>query len=155
MKTYSSEPPAAHPYVLLIGPEDDQRAALRSILIEAGYRLLICSRLCDAADLIQFAPVVISEYSLPDGSWLDVLQAARRLWTEPAVIVTARAAGGDLRAEVLALEGYEVLTLPARAGDVLWAVQNAHRRHPVRRESGKHRTCHESEFNLLVAGADR
>lgn len=144
-------PPAAQPSVLLIGPEDPQRFVLQSILQEARCRTFICARCRDAIDLIQFPSVVICEYSLPDGTWRDVLRAAQALENVPPVIVTSRPAGGDLWAEVLNLGGYDVLAQPFRAEEVLWIVRSAHRRLPVRTETGAVRPSGAPERRALVA----
>ncbi len=131
MSKHASPPSGAHPCVLLIGPDDHQRAALRSILLDAGCRTFICARSCDANDLIKFASVVICEHSLPDGSWRDVLRAAQALEKTPAVIVTSRLAGGELWAEVINLGGYDVLAQPFRAEEIMWTVRSAHSRWPT------------------------
>ncbi|MCC7155641.1 MAG: hypothetical protein IT161_13780 [Bryobacterales bacterium] len=128
MKKHASPQVAAQPCILMIGPDDPQRSLLRSTLLAAGCRTLICARRRDANDLIRFASVVICEHSLPDGSWRDVLQCAEMLERAPAVIVTSRLAAGDPRTEVLSLGGYGVLDRPFCAKDVMGIVRKAHNR---------------------------
>lgn len=151
MKQHASSLAAAHPSVLLIGPEDRQRSVLHSILQEAGCRTLVCARCRHAIELIKFASVVICEHSLPDGTWQDVLRTAQALTRAPALIVTSRLAGGDLWAEVLNLGGYDVLAQPFRAEEVLWIVRSAHRRLPVLGETGPVRPSGTAERRALVA----
>lgn len=118
-------PAKAPPSVLLVSPESNERLALQAILQSAECRTFACGRCRDADDLIQFATVVISEDSLPDGSWQDVLRTVQALERPPALIVTSRLADNRLWAEVLNLGGYDVLAQPLRAQEVMWAVRSA------------------------------
>jgi DNA-binding response OmpR family regulator len=62
--------------------------------------------------------VIVCDCHLSDGSWRDILSYVAEL-TEPAVVIVAsRAAGEDLRAEVRALGGFDVLSKPFRAEEV-------------------------------------
>jgi DNA-binding response OmpR family regulator len=139
MKQHANPPPAEHPSVLLIGPDDSRRSILRSILQQAGFRTFICARCRDAADLIPFASVVVCECSLPDGTWKDVLWTARARNRAPAFVVTSREAAGDLWADVINLGGSDVLAQPFRAEEVLWVVQGAHRRWRILGDNGSAR----------------
>lgn len=125
---------ARPPSVLLVVPEPSVRTVLASILKEAGCRTFLCVRCRDAFELLPFASVVVSEYDLPDGSWRDILEQTKRLPLPPAVVVTSRLAGVDMWAEVLNLGGFDLISPPYRAKDVLWSMQNAHHRHLSLRE---------------------
>ena len=72
--------------------------------------------------------VLICETDLPDGSWKDVLSGLAAETAPPPLIVASRLADERLWAEVLNLGGYDVLSKPFLAGEVLWAVESAHRR---------------------------
>lgn len=152
MRKSAHPPRKARPSVLLVAPEGRHRSTLQSILQEAGCRTFICARHRDAADLIPFASVVITEHSLPDGCWRDLLQAAGELSRAPAVIVTARQADGALRREVLQAGGFDLLAPPFRAAQVLEAVTGAHRRRPARREDGAFRPSAIRQGRVLAAG---
>jgi DNA-binding response OmpR family regulator len=64
---------------------------------------------------------------MPDGNWKDVLAAASSLPIPPPVIVTARFANERLWAEVLSLNGFDVLTKPFDADEVMRAISLARR----------------------------
>ncbi len=72
--------------------------------------------------------VLICETDLPDGSWKDVLSGLAAETTAPPLIVASRLADDHLWAEVLNLGGYDVLSKPFVAAEVLWAVDGANRR---------------------------
>ncbi len=143
----------APPSVLLVAPEGSQRSALQAILREAGCRTFICSRCCDALDLIQFASVVIVEQTLPNGCWQDLVQAAGELSRVPAVIVATRQADANLRREVLQSGGFDLLAPPFQTEQVLAVVRNAYRRRSAGREGGARPLPAARQGRALVAGA--
>jgi two-component system response regulator PilR (NtrC family) len=69
--------------------------------------------------------VILTEADLPDGSWLDVLEAAGGFAYKLPVIVTDPQADARLWAEVLNQGGYDLLTQPFYAPEVRRILGNA------------------------------
>lgn len=69
--------------------------------------------------------VILTEASLPDGQWQDVLRLAREHSQEPEVIVTDAQADARLWAEALNLGAYDLLIQPFREPEVRRILSNA------------------------------
>jgi DNA-binding NtrC family response regulator len=69
--------------------------------------------------------VVLTEASLPDGKWLDVLHLVRESPREPQVIVTDRQADARFWAEALNLGAYDLLSQPFYQPEVQRVLYNA------------------------------
>jgi len=107
--------------VLVIGGFDTDLIALLGILNDTDWTLYWNTSRADALDTLRrrTVNVVLCDRDLPDGTWKDVLAAASSLASPPPVIVTARFANERLWAEVLNLNGYDVLTKPFDADEVM------------------------------------
>jgi DNA-binding NtrC family response regulator len=68
---------------------------------------------------------VLTESSLPDGNWVDVLHLVRDSPYEPQLIVTDPQADSRFWAEVLNLGAYDVLTQPFYEPEVRRILYNA------------------------------
>ena len=69
--------------------------------------------------------VILSAASLSDGSWLDVLDVARRENPHAEVIVTDRDADARFWAEALNLGAYDLIAQPFAPGEVQRILGNA------------------------------
>ena len=69
--------------------------------------------------------LILTEANLLDGSWLSVLEMARREPAEPEVIVTDQQADARFWAEALNLGAYDVLARPFYAPEVRRILFNA------------------------------
>lgn len=69
--------------------------------------------------------VILSAANLPDGTWLDVLDLARRLAPHSEVIVTDRDADARFWAEALNLGAYDLIAQPFASGEVQRILGNA------------------------------
>lgn len=69
--------------------------------------------------------VILTEASLPDGKWLDVIHLAREYPQDMEVIVTDPQADGRLWAEVLNLGAYDLLAQPFYEPEVRRILSNA------------------------------
>jgi len=69
---------------------------------------------------IQVEPyqVILTEAILPDGTWRDVVDLARRVTPPPAVIVTDASADARFWAEVLNLGAYDLIAQPFATAEV-------------------------------------
>lgn len=97
------------------------------VLTAHGLRLAHVATVAAAIDhLLLHAPaVILCERDLPDGDWLDVLAACKRLKAEPRLIVLDRSADESLWCRVLELGGFDVLAKPLRDDDAAAAVTSA------------------------------
>ena len=113
--------------VLVIGGFDTDLIALLGILNDTDWTLYWNTSRADAVETLRRRPVnvVLCDRDLPDGGWRDVLAATSSLATPPPVIVTARFANERLWAEVLSLNGYDVLTKPFDADEVMRGIMQA------------------------------
>lgn len=69
--------------------------------------------------------VILSAANLPDGTWLDVLDMARRVSPNSEVIVTDREADARFWAEALNLGAYDLISQPFASGEVQRILSNA------------------------------
>jgi DNA-binding NtrC family response regulator len=106
--------------VLSVSTSAEDHDSLRRILDYPGWSITTAFSCQQAIACLcrDRMGVIVCDGHLSDGSWRDILSYVAEL-TEPAlVIVASRAAGEDLRAEVRALGGFEVLSKPFRAEEV-------------------------------------
>ena len=81
--------------------------------------------------------VILTEASLPDGSWLDAIHLARQCQQELEVIVTDPQADARFWAEVLNLGAYDLLAQPFYEPEVRRILHNA---------------CSRPRYNVMAAG---
>jgi DNA-binding NtrC family response regulator len=74
--------------------------------------------------------VILTEASLPDGGWMDVLHMVRECPREPEVIVTDAQADARFWAEALNLGAYDLLAQPFYEPEVRRILYNACTRPP-------------------------
>jgi len=75
--------------------------------------------------------VILTEASLPDGGWIDVLHLVRECTREPEVIVTDPQADARFWAEALNLGAYDLLAQPFYEPEVRRILYNACTRPPA------------------------
>jgi DNA-binding response OmpR family regulator len=79
--------------VLLVEPDDDLCLSLRQVILTAGCRIEITGSFAEAADVMQSREnfdFLVTNASLPDGSGLQLAEAAARLGRRCIVIRRAR-----------------------------------------------------------------
>ena len=69
--------------------------------------------------------VILTAANLSDGTWLDVLDVARRVAPHAEVIVTEREADARFWAEALNLGAYDLIAQPFASGEVQRILGNA------------------------------
>jgi DNA-binding NtrC family response regulator len=79
----------------------------------------------------QNCDVILTEASLPDGGWMDVLHLVRECPHEPEVIVTDPQADARFWAEALNLGAYDLLAQPFYEPEVRRILYNACTRPPA------------------------
>jgi DNA-binding response OmpR family regulator len=124
--------------ILSISAASEDHDSLRRILNDPGWRItpaFSCQQgiACLCRDRMA---VILCDCHLPDGTWRDILSHIAELPEPPVVIVTARTANANsnLRAEVRALGGYDVLTKPFSPEEVVHVLIAAWRNRAVSAE---------------------
>src|SRR5690242_14332230 len=87
--------------ILLVSPHSDDLASLRNILHHRDWVIVHCGSSQEAARHLQSDEysIVVTENTLPDGCWKDVLRAAESQTQSPLVLVVSRHADDRLWAE--------------------------------------------------------
>lgn len=128
--------------VFVISPFEEDHSFL-SHVFEGSTWMPSGAFLCrDALEVLpaERTAVVICDSELPDGDWKEILEALVLQPHPPPLVVTSRLADERLWAEVLHLDGSDVLAKPLDRREVLWAVNSAwqqwdhhRRREPITR----------------------
>jgi DNA-binding response OmpR family regulator len=115
--------------VLALLPTCEDQASLSEIFRHSNWTLHFVAGLGQTKAMIdEIVPgVVISDCTLPDARWQDVLCELQRRDVQPTLIVASRLADERLWGEVLGLGGYDVLATPFTAREVVRSVSLAWR----------------------------
>jgi DNA-binding NtrC family response regulator len=113
--------------VLFVSPHREDAALLSRILGSLPMLLEHVADLKQASATILDEPyrVILTEAHLPDGSWRDVLELARRFTPGSDVIVTDATADARFWAEALNLGAYDFIAQPFATAEVLRILSNA------------------------------
>lgn len=129
----------SEPKVLVVDDEPGLRQTLCILLKRAGYRVTSCGGQKEALDALTSAPipfpVVLSDLSMPDGSGLDVLSAAKsRSSATQVILITAHS---TVENAVSAMSGgaYDFVTKPFDNAELLALVQKAFEKHALQAEN--------------------
>ncbi len=109
----SPHPQDAGPLIELLGPLSLQ---LEHVMDLSGARLRLKQQ--------RFA-VILTEATLPDGTWRDIIALAEEVKCNTEVIVTRPFADPRFWAEVLNLGAYDLIPQPFAAGEVRRILSNA------------------------------
>ena len=105
------------------------RSSLEAIFERCRWQLHLCRSCADIRSQLDCSPgVALTADHLRDGDWKDVLVDARRLRVAPPLIVASHVPDARLWSEVLHLGGYDVLTIPFLAREVILSISLAWRR---------------------------
>jgi DNA-binding NtrC family response regulator len=107
--------------ILLIGPQDSRRSALRNILTPPQWEIREAATYGEAVGILdnRRIAVAICDTEIADGNWQVLLSNLQSRVHPPNLIVSSRLADERLWAEVLNLGGYDVLVQPFDRGEVL------------------------------------
>ncbi len=107
--------------VLAIGQSNEFRTALLDIFSRSKWDIQFAQSLREARSLLydEHFSVVLCEYELTDGKWVDALNEIEMSGRNPRLIVAASNADEALWAEVLNLGGYDVLEMPFQSQEVI------------------------------------
>ena len=121
LRAQAAPSPEATISVLLIGPLDSRRRALRSILTAPQWEVREASTYAEALGILddRHIGVTICDTEAPDGNWQALLRNLQHRPHPPNLIISSRLADERLWAEVLNLGGYDVLVQPFDRSEVL------------------------------------
>lgn len=107
--------------ILLIGPPDARRGALRNILTPPQWETREATTYDEAVAILdnRRIAVTICDTEIADGNWQMLLAGLQSRANPPHLIVSSRLADERLWAEVLNLGGYDVLVQPFDRREVL------------------------------------
>lgn len=128
--------------VLFVSPRPEDATTLSSMLGSLSVPIEHVADLAQARARIRdgLYPVILTEANLNDGTWLDVLDLARRVTPRSEVIVTDAAADARFWAEVLNMGAYDLIAQPFATGEVQRILSNAcsHASSPARTATAAH-----------------
>ncbi len=106
--------------VLFVTPHREDATVLSRMLGSLPVLLEHVADLQHARAAIQAEPypVILTEATLPDGTWRDVLDMVRGIVPGPAVIVTDPSADAHFWAEALNLGAYDLIAQPFTTAEV-------------------------------------
>jgi len=138
--------PEKRTHLLVANPLDDDIIALLGIMTRQQWSVYWCSSCAEAMEMLNatVVPVVISESTLPDGTWFGLLDKVNDLPEPPRFIVASRLADDSLWSEALNLCAYDVLVKPFEAQEVVRVVNAALSSWLQGRER---RSAHEATFD--------
>lgn len=115
--------------IVIVSANAGDLARLRNILHHSDWNLVHCPTVSDARDHVSSntTAAVITDASLSDGTWKDLLHVCETVSQPPMVLVTSRHADDRLWAEVLNIGGYDVLLKPFDPAEVARVVGMAWR----------------------------
>jgi len=117
--------------VLFVSPHPQDASSLAQLLDDISLPLVHALGLKDAASKLETGnfQVVLTEATLEDGTWLDILQLARATNTE--LVVTHPWADARFWAEAINLGAYDLLAQPFFKGEVRRVLASAAGRKPA------------------------
>lgn len=113
--------------VLFISPRPEDAASIARMLNDVHVPLAYARTLGQARGRLEHDRfgVILTEASLPDGSWEDVMDLNRQLEPPSEVIVTDAFADSRFWAEALSRGAYDLLAQPFHVAEVQRIVSNA------------------------------
>ena len=115
--------------ILIVSSELENRRALNDLLSKEGYDTICASRVseCQESLRVQNIGLVFCDRRLADGTYRDVVTAARGAKQGVRVVVTSRLADWDEYLEALHHGAFDLIASPCQPTDVLWAIIQARR----------------------------
>jgi DNA-binding NtrC family response regulator len=115
--------------LLVVGTSRPDRDDLLKILSDCSLQALSLESSANVAAVPVDSPpgLVLTEYRVPDASWLGVMEAARRRWPHVQTLVWSRLADEQMWSEVVCLGGFDVLPVPFDGDETLRVIAAAMR----------------------------
>lgn len=103
------------------------RRAIDALLTRAGWSCRHVENCEEALKTVKAtgARVVVTDTDLSDGTWRDLVDAARQQADPPAVVVTSRHADEALWTDVIEHGAFDLVSVPGESGEFLRVVRLA------------------------------
>ncbi len=113
--------------VLFVSPSSADGALIAESLRVAGISVRHAYTLESARELLERETfgAILTESRLPDGDWQDMIALVRSTGRRSAVVVADRLANASLWADVLDLDGYDLIATPYCPQEVQRILANA------------------------------
>ncbi len=135
----SVPPPAVR--VLVVDDEPSLRQILRILLQREGYEVIEAPGAAQAAEALrrspQPLPVVLTDLSMPDGTGLDVLTAAKTRSPATEVIVITAHSSVENAMEAMRAGAYDFVTKPFEPAELALLVKKALEKHAIVTENSR------------------
>ncbi len=115
--------------MLVVSADLEDRLALTRILEAQNLEPISCSTLHEALEALgkETVGLIFCDKQLADGTYRDLLSAARGMGSKVPIVITSRHADWDEYLEAMRLGAFDVIAVPCRPTDVEWMVIQAKR----------------------------
>jgi two-component system, response regulator, stage 0 sporulation protein F len=123
-----SAPQADNLWALLVYEEEEPVRAVEQILrgqAMSTRRVRNCYEAMTALRHSDQPALVVTDASLPDGDWADVLRATRTCTSSPPLIVVSRLADIQLYLDVMESGAYDFVVPPLASAEMAYVVSGA------------------------------
>jgi len=113
--------------ILIVEDETEVRLALCRLLSDVGYEVTGLERGADALEMIQRSPfdVVITDMRLPDVDTMEILELAKEINPDTAVIVITSTANIETAVDAVSQGAYAYSVTPINPGEIKTIIANA------------------------------
>lgn len=121
-------PLADKPWALLVYDEEEPVRAVEQILLDQAMSTRRVRNCYEAMAVLRDSDppaLVVTDTSLPDGGWADVLKATRTGTSFPPLIVVSRLADIRLYLDVMESGAYDFVVPPLASADLAYVVSGA------------------------------
>ncbi len=117
----------ANATIMVVEGEADTRAALCGILEDAGYRVVGLERGTEALEMIRSSPfnIIITDISLPDVVGVEILELAKEINPDVAVIMMTGYASVEGGVDALNQGAYAYFVKPVNPDEIKTTIANA------------------------------
>jgi DNA-binding NtrC family response regulator len=118
-----------HPQIVIASADVEGRRALTNILVEERIEPIITPTVRGCIEILakENVQLIFCDSNLADGTFRDLLEAARTEHLRTRIVVTSRSANWDEFLEAARLGAFDVITSPCRSTDVDWMIIQAQR----------------------------
>lgn len=118
---------SSEPISVVAAVSERAATSLQRLVAHERCRLIALTTVAGLVRLIRCVrpSVILTETSLPDGTWRDVLDASEHLWPRPPVIITCENPDQRLWADVLSCGAYDILAQPFDQFEVAQVISSA------------------------------
>jgi PAS domain S-box-containing protein len=113
--------------ILIVEDETEVRVTLSRILIDAGHKVTGLKRGADALEIIQRSPfdVVITDIRLPDIGVMEILELAKEINPDVAVIIITSYTNIETAVDAVSQGAYAYCVKPINPGEIKTIITNA------------------------------